>query len=150
LEKLTNVIIIALERAERNKLQNTRFINGLADDLTLYFAKGEVSRIYINFCDPWPANRHAKRRLTGKRFLELYSQVLCCGGEIHFKTDDLPLFEFSLEEFEQCGFLLSEVSRDLHENGIVGEMTDYEMKFHEHGKPICRCVASLGRLKQEK
>jgi len=141
LEKVSNVLVIALERSEQEGLQNVRFLNRLADDLLTFFATGEVSRIFINFCDPWPANRHKKRRLTGQRFLELYRQVLHPDGEIHFKTDDLPLFEFSLSEFENCGFEVSEVTYDLHEHGAAGVMTDYEVKFHESGMPIHRCVA---------
>jgi len=139
-EKIANVLVIALERAEQEKLKNVRFINGLADDLLDFFAEGEVSRFYISFCDPWPANRHKKRRLTGRAFLESYRQVLRSGGEIHFKTDDLSLFEFSLSEFEQCGFQLSGVTYNLHEIGPTGVMTDYEVKFHEQGLPIYRCV----------
>jgi len=142
LEKIANVLIVALERAVQDEIQNVRFVNKLADYLTEFFAPGEISRIYINFCDPWPANRHKKRRLTGPLFLELYKRVLRPGGEIHFKTDDLPLFEFSLSDFERFGFTLSEVTYDLHENGPVGVMTDYEAKFHEQGMPIHRCVAA--------
>ena len=141
LEKISNVIVIALERTEQSELQNVRYINKPADYLTDYFGKGEVSRIYINFCDPWPANRHKKRRLTGQPFLEMYKQVLCPGGEIHFKTDNQLLFEFSLEEFERCGFTLTEVTHNLHENGIVGVMTDYEAKFYEQGMPIFKAIA---------
>jgi len=141
LEKIDNVMVIALERTEQEKLQNIRYINRLAENLTDFFAENEVSRIYINFCDPWPANRHKKRRLTWLSFLESYKKVLRPGGEIHFKTDNLPLFEFSLNEFECCGFTLNEVTYNLHENGAVGEMTDYETKFHESGMPIYRLVA---------
>jgi len=141
IEKISNVLVIALERTEQEGLQNVLFINRLADDLSAFFATGEVSRIYINFCDPWPANRHKKRRLTGSVFLELYKQMLCPDGEIHFKTDDLPLFEFSMSEFESFGFVLRDVTYDLHEKEPVGIMTDYEMKFHEQGMPIYMCVA---------
>ena len=141
LEKTADVMIIALERAAAESLKNVRFVNAFADDLLDYFAPGEVSRIYLNFCDPWPSNRHVKRRLTHRRFLNLYSQVLKPGGEIHFKTDNLPLFEYSLQEFELAGFTLNEVTRDLHQDGPVGVMTDYEQKFHGQGQPICRCVA---------
>ena len=143
LEKSASVMVTAVERADAIGLKNVRFLNGLADYLTDFFAPNEVSRIYINFCDPWPANRHARRRLTGRRFLELYKQVLRPGGEIHFKTDNLPLFEFSLPEFESAGFLVSEVTRDLHENGPGGVMTDYEMKFHSQGVTIKRCVCRM-------
>ena len=133
LEKTANVMVAALERAVREDVQNVRFVNALADFLPDYFAPDEVSRIYINFCDPWPTNRHAKRRLTGQRFLEIYKQVLRPGGEIFFKTDNLPLFEFSLDEFKHCGFTLVEETRDLHKNGPVGVMTDYEERFHNRG-----------------
>ena len=142
LEKITNVLVLALERAEQEGVQNVRFVNRLADYIADYFDRGEVSRIYINFCDPWPANRHSKRRLTGYRFLEMYKHVLKPGGEIHFKTDNLPLFEFSLNEFTDCGYILSEITRNLHEHGPAGIMTDYESKFYAEGKPICRLVAS--------
>jgi len=143
LEKVANVIVVALERAQQENLKNVRFINGLADDLTDFFAQGEVSAIYINFCDPWPANRHKKRRLTCLPFLELYKKVLSPDGEILFKTDDLPLFEFSLKAFEHCGFSLSEISRDLHKNGPVGVMTDYELKFYDQGKAIYSARAAI-------
>ena len=141
LEKSASAMLAAVERADGEGLKNVRFMNAFADDLTDFFAPGEVSRIYINFCDPWPANRHAKRRLTSGRFLELYKRVLRPGGEIHFKTDNLPLFEFSLNEFLRAGFELSEATRDLHADGPVGVMTDYELKFHSQGISIKRMVA---------
>ena len=107
------------------------------------FTVGEVDRIYINFCDPWPTKRHAKRRLTHGNFLKLYRKVLKDGGQIHFKTDNAPLFAWSVEEIPQFGFTLSEVTDDLHANGAVGVMTDYEAKFHELGTPIHRLVATM-------
>jgi len=140
LEKSENVLITALEHAVREGLQNVRFMNAFAEDILDYFAHGEVSRIYINFCDPWPANRHAKRRLTGQAFLMLYGRILRAGGEIHLKTDDLPLFEFSLREFERCGYELLEENRDLHKSGPVGVMTDFEMKFYDQGVAIYQCI----------
>jgi len=143
LEKSLSVMIIALERADKDGVQNIRFINTLADNLTEYFAPGEVSRIYLNFCDPWPANRHAKRRLTHRRFLELYKQVLRPDGELHFKTDNLPLFNISLREFTLCGFTIVDMTHDLHKGGPVGVMTDYEMKFHSQGLPIYFAQALL-------
>ena len=143
LEKTANVIVVALERTAHEELRNVRYINAFADGILQFFAKCEVSRIYINFCDPWPANRHVKRRLTGQYFLDLYKQVLKPGGEIHFKTDNMPLFEFSLREFERCGFAVTEVVRDLHKHGIVGVMTDYEAKFHGQGKPIYQCKVRI-------
>ena len=143
LEKTDNVLVIALERAAADDLQNIRFICADAGCLPDYFAPGEASRLYLNFCDPWPTNRHAKRRLTCRRFLDLYRQVLRPGGEVHFKTDNLQLFEFSLGEFESCGFEMLEITHDLHKNGVVGVMTDYELKFHNQGLPIYRCIAGL-------
>lgn len=141
LEKSADAMIIALERAKADGLRNVRFVNAFADNLAKYFAPGEASRIYICFCDPWPSNRHAKRRLTARRFLELYSQVLRPGGEVHFKTDNLPLFDFSLREFESGGYAITETARDLHKNGPVGIMTDYELKFHSQGLPVYKIVS---------
>lgn len=143
LEKWDNVLVSSLERAATENLPNVRFVCALAEDLTDYFAQGEVSRLYVNFCDPWPSNRHIKRRLTGPRFLELYRKVLRPGGELHFKTDNLLLFEYSLNELECCGFKLLDVTRDLHKDGPVGIMTDYELKFYGGGFPIYRCLAIL-------
>jgi len=140
LEKTANVLILAMERAEREGVNNIRFVNALADNLAEFFAPGEAERIYLNFSDPWPGNKQAKRRLTSQAFLELYRQVLTPGGEIHLKTDNLPLFEFSLREFERGGFSLLEETRDLHKNGPVGILTDYEMKFFNQGLPIHQCV----------
>jgi tRNA (guanine-N7-)-methyltransferase len=143
LEKWDNVLVSSLERAAADGLRNTRFVCAFAEDLTDYFAPGEASLLYINFCDPWPSDRHAKRRLTGPRFLGLYSKVLRPGGRIDFKTDNLPLFEFSLNEFEYRGFKLLDVTRDLHKDGPAGVMTDYELKFYGEGFPIYRCLAEM-------
>ena len=107
------------------------------------FADGEIDRLYINFCDPWPKSNQKKRRLTHGNFLKKYRQVLAEGGQIHFKTDNDKLFEWSLEEIPQFGFALSEVTRDLHADGPVGVMTDYERKFYGEGKSINRCVATM-------
>ena len=145
LEKLADAMIVALERADAEGIMNLRYINAYADYLTDYFAPGEVSRIYINFCDPWPSNRHAKRRLTSRRFLEIYKQILRPGGELLFKTDNLPLFEFTLREFERYGFKTSEVAYDLHKDGPVGVMTDYELKFYTKGLPIYRARSFSSR-----
>ena len=124
-------------------LRNVRFIDANANILPEFFAPGEVDHIYINFCDPWPTKRHAKRRLTHGNFLKLYRKVLKDGGQIHFKTDNAPLFAWSVEEIPQFGFTLSEVTDDLRANGAVGVMTDYEAKFHELGTPIHRLVATM-------
>ena len=142
-EKVPDAMVIAMERACAMGLKNVRFISCDAVQLPEIFAEGEVDQIYINFCDPWPTKRHAKRRLTHKNFLKLYRQVLKERGQIHFKTDNAPLFEFSLEEIPTVGFSLSEVTHNLHENGPCGVMTDYEAKFYEMGTPINRCVATM-------
>ena len=142
-EKVPDAMVVAMERARDAGLHNVFFVDGDAACLPDFFAPGEVDRIYVNFCDPWPSKRHAKRRLTHGNFLKLYRQVLKMGGQIHFKTDNQPLFEFSVEELPQFGFELSEVTRNLHENGPVGVMTDYEAKFHELGQPINRCVGTM-------
>ena len=137
IEKIADAMIVALERALDGEITNARFINADADNLADYFAPDEISRIYINFCDPWPTNRHAKRRLTNPRFLEIYSQILCSGGELQFKTDNIPLFDYSVREFERAGLILAETVRDLHKEAPTGIMTDYESKFHSRGVPIC-------------
>ena len=123
-------------------LTNVFFIDGDAARLRDYFAPDEVDQMYINFCDPWPSNRHAKRRLTHENFLVLYRGILKTGGKLCFKTDNRDLFEFSLFQFPKAGYDLSEVTRDLHSQGICGVMTDYEAKFHDHGVPINRCVGT--------
>ena len=140
-EKVPDAMVVGMERACAMELQNVRFIDRDVLKLPEIFAPGEVSRIYLNFSDPWPRNRDRDRRLTAPGFLELYRRVLRPGGEIHFKTDNVPLFDFSLRSFEKCGWTLSQVTRDLHENGPCGVMTDYESKFYEQGVHINRCVA---------
>ena len=148
-ERVPDAMVIAMERAKAAGLNNVFFIDADVARLTEFFAPGEVERIYLNFCDPWPTNRHAKRRLTHENFLRLYRQVLSDGGQIHFKTDNSGLFEWSLFQFPRAGYALSEVTRDLHENGICGVMTDYEEKFHNLGTPINRCVGTKGELPTE-
>ncbi len=144
IERVPDALVVAMERAVELGLENVRFVVGDASELTGYFAPGEADLIYINFCDPWPPKRQAKRRLTHRGFLDLYRQVLSPGGEIHFKTDNAPLFAFSLEEFAAAGYALREVTDDLHKDGPQGVMTDYERKFHQEGIPIHRCVAVPG------
>lgn len=142
-EKVPDAMVIAMERCMAEGLHNVFFVDTDADQLPYFFRPGEIDRIYINFCDPWPTKHHAKRRLTHGNFLRLYRKVLKEGGQIHFKTDNAPLFEFSLEEFPKYGFALSEITRNLHANGPVGIMTDYEAKFYEEQLPIHRCVATM-------
>ena len=140
-ERVPDAMVVAMERVCAQQLTNVRFIDADAQRLCEMFAPGEADRIYINFCDPWPGRRHEKRRLTAPRFLALYEQVLKPGGEIHFKTDNASLFDFSLDCFSARGWTLSEVTRDLHAQGPRGVLTDYETKFHSQGVPIHRCVA---------
>ena len=143
IERVPDAMVIGMERVTNEEIGNVRFIDTDANLLTEIFDKGEVQRIYINFCDPWKKKKQAKRRLTSPVFLKLYREILAPGGEIHFKTDNAPLFEYSLEQFEENGWVLSEVTRNLHENGPMGIMTDYEKKFYEQGVPINRCVAQM-------
>jgi len=139
-ERVRDAMIIAMEQVKAEGLSNVFFIDGFAERLSDYFADGEFDRIYINFCNPWPSNRHAKRRLTHTNFLKCYRPILKDAGEIHVKTDNSDLFEFSLLQFTKAGFDLQEVTRNLHQDGIRLVMTDYEEKFHTQGMPIKRCV----------
>jgi len=143
IEKDENCLVMAMEYALRENVQNVFFISDDAVNLCDIFDHGEVDCIYLNFSDPWPRKKNAKRRLTSPVFLEIYKKFLLPGQQIHFKTDNLPLYEYSLEQFAGCGFDLSEVTRDLHENGPRGVMTDYESKFYQEGIKINRCVATL-------
>lgn len=145
-ERVPDAMVIAAERARDLGLTNVFFIDADAADLEQYFAPGEVDRIYVNFCDPWPGARYAKRRLTHPGFLLRYRKVMGEGGQIHFKTDNHDLFEWSLFQFPKAGFTLSEVTRNLHVDGIQGIMTDYEEKFHNLGTAINRCVGTMGPL----
>ena len=142
LEKVPDAMVMAMERALDKGLHNIRFIDRDAALLPELFAPGEVERIYLNFCDPWPKSRDAKHRLTAPGFLRLYADALPLGGELRFKTDNLPLFEWSLGQFEAEGWALSEVTNDLHAGGVCGVMTDYEAKFHAQGVKINRLVAT--------
>jgi len=142
-ERVPDAMVVAAERARALALRNVFFIDADAAGLEAYFAPGEVDRIYINFCDPWPGARYAKRRLTHPRFLLRDRELLCPKGQLHFKTDNRELFEWSLFQFPKAGFVLSEITRDLHGAGSVGIMTDYEEKFYRLGKPICRCVGTV-------
>ena len=146
IERVPDAMVIAMERAVAEGLKNVFFLDDDAARLPQLFAPNEVDRIYINFCDPWPGQRHAKRRLTSEGFLNVYRQVLKDGGQIHFKTDNHDLYEWSLFQFPKAGYALSEVTRDLHANGVCGVMTDYEEKFHNLGTPINRCVGTKGEL----
>ena len=140
-EKVPDAMVMAMERALERGLENVRFLHRDVTALPELLAPGEVQRLYINFCDPWPKSRCAKNRLTAPAFLRLYADALAEGGEIHFKTDNLPLFEWSVEVFTAEGWALRELTNDLHGGGVTGVMTDYEAKFHAQGVKINRLVA---------
>ena len=140
IELQDSVIVTALEKIIEDEIPNLKLMNVNAADLQKFFEDGEVDRIYLNFSDPWPKSRHAKRRLTFKSFLKIYESILVKNGEIHFKTDNQGLFEFSLMSFSQYGLLLKEVSLDLHNSNYEGNiMTEYEEKFSQKGNRIYRC-----------
>ncbi len=149
LERVPDAMVIAMERSMEKGLDNIFFIDGDAALLRDYFAPDEVDLLYINFCDPWPGLKHARRRLTHPQFLVLYRGILREGGQIHFKSDNHDLFEWSLFQFPKAGYALSEVTRDLHGNGICGVMTDYEEKFHLMGTHINRCVGTKEKMDPE-
>ena len=140
-EKVPDAMVIGMELVCGKGIENVRFMDIDALELREMFEQGEVDRIFLNFCDPWPKSRDAKHRLTAPGFLRSYADILPDGGEIHFKTDNRPLFDWSVEQFELEGWTLREVTNDLHAKGAVGIMTDYEAKFHAQGIPINRLVA---------
>ena len=138
-ERCREAMVVAMEKAQNMGLKNVFFIDMDVAGIEEIFASGEMDRLFINFPDPWPRKKNAKRRLTHRSFLDKYCRTVREGGEIHFKTDNAPLFEYSLEEFAACGLQVNNLTRNLHENGIVGIMTGYEEKFHALGTPINRC-----------
>ena len=144
IEKYSSVLLRALTRQEELKLPNLRLMRFDAETIDEVFAEGEVDRIYLNFSDPWPKDRHAKRRLTSDRFLARYARILAPCGCVEFKTDNVDLFDFSLAEAESCGWTLSHVTRDLHnsEDAAGNVTTEYEDRFSAAGNPICRMVCT--------
>ena len=136
-------IVISKKPAEKEPpLTNVRLILGDVSEILNIFGEGEVDVIYLNFSDPWPKKRHAKRRLTYRDFLKRYALILKEGGEIRFKTDNKDLFDFSIEEFKAMGWELSHVTYDLHAAPVAGDVeTEYEEKFSRKGNPVCRLVA---------
>lgn len=141
LEKVPNAMVTAMERVCAEEIPNVRFIDTDVLNLRGIFAPKELSVIYINFPDPWPRKKEAKHRLTAPKFLAMYWDLLPVGGRVEYKTDQAWLFEWSLEQFTLMGFVPDEITRDLHADGPVGIMTNYETRFHAEGVPICRCVA---------
>ena len=148
IEHFDNVIVVALEKAiEADKPSNLRLFRANGVDLLEIFYKGEIDRVYLNFSDPWPKTRHEKRRLTSPSFLALYESVLRPAGEIHFKTDNRSLFEYSLVSMSQYGMKHGYVSLDLHaESPEDNIMTEYEEKFSSKGQPIYRLEAKYENM----
>ena len=143
IEKYSSVLVRALEKCEENPPENLRFIRMDAEMILDVFAPDEISGIYLNFSDPWPKDRHAKRRLTYRDFWNRYREILKRDGQVIFKTDNRPLFDFSLEEVEASGWHLMNVTYDLHHSEYAegNVMTEYEAKFSALGNPIHRLVA---------
>ncbi|MCR5509096.1 MAG: tRNA (guanosine(46)-N7)-methyltransferase TrmB [Lachnospiraceae bacterium] len=143
IEKYSSVLLRALQKMEENELPNLFFLRMDAEYITDYFGTGEIDRIYLNFSDPWPKDRHAKRRLMSRNFLDKYTGILKKDGLIEFKTDNRPLFDFAVEEVKEAGWELVACTYDLHndEEMVRGNiMTEYEEKFHSIGNPICKYI----------
>ncbi|WP_059103766.1 tRNA (guanosine(46)-N7)-methyltransferase TrmB [Shouchella shacheensis] len=143
-ERYESVLLTAMERVEQEDLENVKLLSEDVANLRDFFAPREVDRFYINFTDPWPKKRHEKRRLTHEGFLKLYEEVLTPGGDIHVKTDNQTLFEYSLHSFSKYGLILNNVSLDLHNSEMEGNvLTEYEERFVAKGLPIYRLEAVL-------
>ena len=145
IEKYSSVLIRAIEKCQDIEVPNLRFIRMEAEYIRAVFNKEEVDRIYLNFSDPWPKDRHAKRRLTSKQFFERYDNILKKDGVVEFKTDNDLLFQFSLEQVPEAGWNLVAQTWDLHNDSemVKGNvMTEYESKFSQMGNPIHKLVAN--------
>lgn len=147
IERYSSVLLRAVEKfdtEEFRELKNVRFVCMDARNIADVFAEGEVERIYLNFSDPWPKARHAKRRLTSVEFLERYEKVLPQGGVVEFKTDNTALFNFSLEQIKEAAWTVQAFTYDLHHNEEMNKgniMTEYEEKFSQRGNPINKLIA---------
>ena len=146
IERYTSVLLRAIQKVEEEEIPNLRFICFDAADILDVFACREVDKIYLNFSDPWPKDRHSKRRLTSSTFLNRYNTILALDGNIEFKTDNKDLFDFSVEEINNHPLWhLDGVTYDLHNDSAMNEgnvMTEYEEKFSSQGNPICKLIAS--------
>lgn len=146
IEKYSSVLVRALEkRAENPQLGNLLFLRMEAEDLTEVFGEGEAAGIYLNFSDPWPKDRHAKRRLPSREFLARYDRILKPDGRVEFKTDNRRLFEFALEEAAAAGWTAEQCTFDLHNDAQMMQeniMTEYEERFSSQGSPICKVILS--------
>ena len=141
IERYSSVLLRALQKMEEKPLSNILFLRMDAETVTEIFEEGEVSRIYLNFSDPWPKDRHAKRRLTSRTFLARYDKILEPAGRLEFKTDNRDLFDFSVEELAAAGWMAESISYDLHNDPVLVKdniMTEYEERFSSMGNPICK------------
>lgn len=144
IEKYSSVLLRAVEKQEELQLPNLMFIRMDAESICEVFEEGEVDRIYLNFSDPWPKDRHAKRRLTSRQFFARYDSILKTDGRVEFKTDNKDLFDFSVEEVEAAGWKMPVCTYDLHHDAVLNEgnvMTEYEERFSKAGNPICKLIA---------
>ena len=144
IERYSSVLLRALQKMEIEPLPNIRFLCMDASIITEVFDKEEVAKIYLNFSDPWPKERHAKRRLTSRQFFERYDKILAGNGVVEFKTDNDNLFAFSMEEVAEAGWTLDAHTFDLHHDPVLNEgniMTEYEEKFSSLGHPIHKLIA---------
>ncbi len=143
IEKYSSVLIRAIEKRKELEINNLMFIRMDAENIEDVFEKNEVAGIYLNFSDPWPKDRHAKRRLTSRQFLARYDKILAGDGVIEFKTDNRDLFDFSLEEASEAGWEIIASTYDLHADEKMSEgnvMTEYEEKFSSKGNPIHKMI----------
>ena len=143
IERYTSVLLKAVEKRSLLFLPNLYFLCVDARTLPDIFAEGEVDRIYLNFSDPWPKDRHAKRRLTSPQFMALYDRILAPEGQVEFKTDNMGLFDYSLESIPEAGWTIIASTKDLHHSDMAegNIMTEYEAKFSAMGNPICKLIA---------
>lgn len=143
IEKFSSVLLRGVERQNELELPNLRFIRGEAEIITEYFARGEIDRIYLNFSDPWPKKRNARRRLCSHEFLSRYDQILSAQGSVEFKTDNRELFDFGVEETAVSSFQIRAITYDLHADPVLNEgniMTEYEERFSAKGNKICKYI----------
>ena len=144
IELQMSVVVVALDKLIAEDLPNLQLLHVNGGALSQYFEKGEVNQVYLNFSDPWPKTRHEKRRLTSADFIANYESILIPEGEIHFKTDNQGLFEYSLHSFSKYGMILEQVWLNLHESDFEGNvMTEYEEKFSNRGQRIYRVGAKV-------
>lgn len=143
IEKYSSVLLRAIQKMQEDELPNLKFIRMDAEDIVKVFGKGEVDKIYLNFSDPWPKDRHAKRRLPSKEFLARYEVILKKDSFLEFKTDNRDLFDFAVEELEPAGWKAQVITYDLHSDEALMQgnvMTEYEEKFSSMGNPICKYI----------